>query len=80
MEELAAVCHAADSYGAYKKRVSMAVRERDMQVAQKKWHRLMLCNSRPLLAICLCWDQTLLQCPTQCSLTCSAQWLALGLQ
>ncbi len=35
MEELAAVCHAADSYhGAYKKRVSMAVRERDMQVAQ----------------------------------------------
>jgi len=34
MEELAAVCDAADSYGAYKKRVSMAVRERDMQVAQ----------------------------------------------
>ncbi len=28
------MCHAADSYGAYKKRVSMAVRERDMQVAQ----------------------------------------------
>jgi hypothetical protein len=24
----------------------------------------------------ICWDQTLLQCPTQCSLT----WLALGLQ
>ena len=34
MKELAAVCDAADSYGAYKKRVSMAVRERDMQVAQ----------------------------------------------
>ncbi len=30
---MAAVCDAADSYGAYKKRVSMAVRERDMQVA-----------------------------------------------
>ncbi len=36
MEELAAVCHAADSYGAYKKRVSIdgCPRERDMQVAQ----------------------------------------------
>jgi hypothetical protein len=34
MEEFAAVCDAADSYGAYKKRVSMAVRQRDMQVAQ----------------------------------------------
>ena len=68
MEELAAVCDAADSYGAYKKRVSMGV--------TCKWHRLMLCSSRPLLAICLCWDLTLLQCPTQCSLT----WLALGLQ
>ncbi len=34
MEELAAVCDAADSYGAYKKQVSMAVRQRDMQVAQ----------------------------------------------
>ncbi len=34
MEELAAVCDAADSYGAYKKQVSMAVRQRDMHVAQ----------------------------------------------
>jgi hypothetical protein len=36
MEELAAVCDAADSYGAYKKQVkqvSMAVRQRDMHVA-----------------------------------------------
>jgi hypothetical protein len=28
------VCDAADSYGAYKKQVSMAVRQRDMHVAQ----------------------------------------------
>jgi hypothetical protein len=34
MEELAAVCDAADSYGAYKRQVSMAVRQRDMHVAQ----------------------------------------------
>ncbi len=47
MEELAAVCHAADSYGAYDTRsgspwLSMSV--------TCKWHRLMLCSSRPLLA------------------------------
>jgi hypothetical protein len=34
MEELAAVCHAADSYVAYKKRVSMAVREREAAVSE----------------------------------------------
>jgi hypothetical protein len=34
MEELAAMCDAADSYGYYKKQVSMAVRQRDMHVAQ----------------------------------------------
>ena len=34
MEHLADVCADVDSYGAYKKQVSMAVRQRDMQVVQ----------------------------------------------
>ncbi len=34
MEDLAAVCDAAGSYGAYKEQASMAVRQRDMQVTQ----------------------------------------------
>jgi hypothetical protein len=34
MEEFAAVCDAADSHCAYEKQVSMAVSQRDMQVAQ----------------------------------------------
>ncbi len=61
------------SYGAYKKQVSMAVRQRDMHVAQTD---ALQQSTLACVAICLCWDLTLLQCLTKCSLT----WLALGLQ
>jgi hypothetical protein len=73
MEELAAVCHAADSYGAYKKRVSMAVRERDMQVAQTDalQQSTLACSLSAYAG-----TRRYCQCPTQCSLT----WMALGLQ
>ena len=50
MEELAVACADADGYGAYKKQVSMAVRKRDMQVAQADaLHQSTLARYLPML-------------------------------